>query len=68
MDEAQLWEQIEDQGEREPLITRGEARAAVALLQLLGERGGPGADVAAELAAALARRLPVGQDREPSSP
>ncbi|MDW6058042.1 hypothetical protein SAZ11_08060 [Streptomyces sp. FXJ1.4098] len=59
MDEARLWRLIEDQGEREPLITRSETRAAVQLLRRLGERGGEGADVAAELAGRLARRLPV---------
>ena len=53
MDEAQLWEQIEDQAERQPLITPGEARAAV---QLLRREGSPVAD---ELAVRLARRLPA---------
>ncbi|NUH35287.1 hypothetical protein HUF15_00635 [Streptomyces samsunensis] len=60
MDEVRLWAPIEESGEREPLITRGEARAAVALLQMLSVRGGPGADVATELATTLARRLSVG--------
>ncbi|MFF4479474.1 hypothetical protein ACFY1A_20980 [Streptomyces sp. NPDC001520] len=55
MDEALLWQQIEDQGEREPLITRGEARAVIQMLHLLTER----CDVAGELAERLARRLPA---------
>ncbi|MEE4598247.1 hypothetical protein V2J94_41500 [Streptomyces sp. DSM 41524] len=59
MDEARLWALIEEPGEREPLITRGEARAAVQLLQYLAEQSGPGADVAAELAGALAQRVPA---------
>ncbi|MEU5608428.1 hypothetical protein AB0H03_06670 [Streptomyces sparsogenes] len=58
-EEARLWALIEDQGEREPLITRGEMQAVVQLLRRLGEQGGEGADVAAELAARLARRLPT---------
>ncbi|MGW3570164.1 hypothetical protein ACWDSL_40935 [Streptomyces sp. NPDC000941] len=58
MDEAQLWQLIENQGEREPLITRGEAQAVVEMLQLLGEQG---TDVANELATRLARRLPADQ-------
>ncbi|NEW74992.1 hypothetical protein [Streptomyces rhizosphaericus] len=33
---------IEDQGERRPLLTLGEARAVVTLLQLLSEQGGEG--------------------------
>ncbi|MFI0776348.1 hypothetical protein [Streptomyces sp. NPDC021212] len=53
MDETQLWTLIGDQGEREPLITPGEARAAV---QLLRREGSPVAD---ELAVRLARRLPA---------
>lgn len=60
MDEAQLWQLIEDQGEREPLITRGEARAVVQLLQHVAGQRGELADVAAELAGNLARRLPAG--------
>ncbi|MER5973335.1 hypothetical protein ABT112_27020 [Streptomyces sp. NPDC002055] len=44
--------------ERLPLITLREARAAVELLQLLCAQGGEAADVAGDLAAALARRLP----------
>ncbi|WP_063647532.1 MULTISPECIES: hypothetical protein [Streptomyces] len=59
MDEAHLWTLIEDQDKREPLITRGETRAVVQLLRRLGEQGGEGADVAAELAARIARRLPI---------
>lgn len=55
---ARLWALVETPGEREPLITRGEARAAVELLRLYGEQG---ADVAAELADRIARRLPADQ-------
>ncbi|MFI7315167.1 hypothetical protein [Streptomyces hygroscopicus] len=55
MDEALLWQQIEDQSERQPLITPGEARAVVALLR---REGSPAAD---ELAARIARRLPAEQ-------
>lgn len=61
MDEARLWTLIEDQGEREPLITRGEAQAVVELLRQLGEQRGEGADVADELATRLAQRLPAAQ-------
>ncbi|MFD8866036.1 hypothetical protein ACFV1F_16955 [Streptomyces sp. NPDC059590] len=59
MDETHLWTLIEDQAEREPLITRGEARAAVQLLRQLGKQGGEGADAAGDLAARIARRLPA---------
>ncbi|MFF5668858.1 hypothetical protein ACFY8S_01760 [Streptomyces hygroscopicus] len=59
MDEAQLWQLIEDQGERVPLITRGEARAVVQLLQHLAEQRGELAVIAAEMAGGLARRLPA---------
>ncbi|MEU8723542.1 hypothetical protein [Streptomyces antimycoticus] len=53
MDEALLWQQIEDQGERQPLLTIGEARAVVQLLRR------EGSDIADELAVRLARRLPT---------
>ncbi|WP_445520989.1 hypothetical protein [Streptomyces sp. NEAU-174] len=53
MDQALLWQQIEDHGERQPLLTLGEARAVVALLR---REGSPAAD---ELAARLAQRLPA---------
>lgn len=56
MDEARLWALIEDQAERLPLLTLGEARAAV---QLLGEQRGELADVAAELAGSLRARFPA---------
>lgn len=59
MDEARLWAQIGDQGERLPLLTLGEARAVLQLLQQLAEQHGGGADAAAELVGALARRLPA---------
>ncbi|MEU9792907.1 methyltransferase domain-containing protein [Streptomyces sparsogenes] len=59
MDEARLWALIEDQGEREPLIACGEARAAVDLLQHLAQQYGEQGQVAAELAGRLARRLPA---------
>ncbi|MEU9116412.1 hypothetical protein AB0D04_32830 [Streptomyces sp. NPDC048483] len=44
--------------ERLPLLTRGEARAAVELLQLLASRSGEGAFAARHLAGNLTRRLP----------
>ncbi|MFI9235792.1 hypothetical protein [Streptomyces sp. NPDC053079] len=50
---------IDDQGERLPLSTLGEMRAVVALLQDAGAGDGVQADVAAELAARFARRLPA---------
>ncbi|WP_159073672.1 hypothetical protein [Streptomyces sp. RTd22] len=59
MDEAQMWTLIGDQGEREPLLTRGEARALLPLLQHLADQGDACADVADELAGRLARRLPA---------
>lgn len=59
MDEAHLWRLIEDQGEREPLITRSEGRAVVQLLQHLAGQPGELADIADELMTRLARRLPT---------
>ncbi|MEU1309484.1 hypothetical protein ABZ419_11395 [Streptomyces cinnamoneus] len=56
---ARLWVLIEDQGERLPLSTLGEMRAVVALLQDAGAGDGVKADVATELAARFARRLPA---------
>ncbi|MFI0768605.1 hypothetical protein ACH4TQ_27515 [Streptomyces sp. NPDC021218] len=53
MDETQLWRQIEDQGERQPLLTLGEAQAVVQLLRR------EGSDAADELATRLTRRLPT---------
>lgn len=53
-----LWALVEEKGERLPLLTLGEARATVELLQLLGREDGEGADVAYHLAGSLARRLP----------
>ncbi|MEU0808770.1 hypothetical protein [Streptomyces sp. NPDC005970] len=53
MDEARLWALIEDQAERQPLITPGEAQAIVQLLRR------EGSDAADELATRLARRLPT---------
>ncbi|MER7029332.1 hypothetical protein [Streptomyces sp. NPDC000404] len=47
-------------GERLPLLTEREARAAVQLLRHFAETGGSGAEAAGHLAAALARRLPSG--------
>lgn len=51
---------IEDQAEQQPLLTLGEARAAVQLLQRLAEQDGELADVAAELVTRIGRRLPTG--------
>ncbi|MGP3946909.1 hypothetical protein [Streptomyces sp. 6N106] len=51
MDEAHLWAMIEEQGERQRLVTPGEAQAAVVLLRR------EGIDAADELATRIARRL-----------
>lgn len=59
MDEARLWVMIEEPGEREPLVTRGEAQAMLPLLQHLAAQRGELADIADELATRLARRLPA---------
>ncbi|WP_438489531.1 hypothetical protein [Streptomyces sp. S186] len=45
--------------QRLPLLTLGEARAAVELLQLLATGDGEGAFAARHLAGNLARRLPA---------
>ncbi|MFI6771163.1 hypothetical protein [Streptomyces sp. NPDC050355] len=45
--------------ERLPLLTLGEARAAVELLQRLADGRGDGAFAARQLAGKLARRLPA---------
>lgn len=51
-----MWELLEAPGERQALLTMGEARAALGLLRRLAadDEAGP----AAELAGRLARRLP----------
>lgn len=67
MDEAQTWAMIEEPGKREPLITRGEARATVALLHLRYEQGGPGADAAVEPAAGLGCRPPPSRPPTPAA-
>ncbi|MEV5770109.1 hypothetical protein AB0L49_02395 [Streptomyces antimycoticus] len=54
-EDARLWALIEGQGEREPLITRGEAQAIVQLLRR------EGSDAADELAVRLAGRLPAAE-------
>ncbi|MEU1373002.1 hypothetical protein ABZ442_04970 [Streptomyces triculaminicus] len=60
MDEgSRLWALIDDQDDRLPLVTLGEARAVVALLQALAAGGGPDTGLADELAARFARRLPA---------
>lgn len=56
--EERLWALLEEGGDRIPLVTMGEARAAMLLLQLLGSGDGAGSDQAYQLASALARRLP----------
>ena len=58
MEDAHLVTLINDQGEREPLLSRSEARVVVELLLRPGEPGGQRAAIRAELAADLARRLP----------
>ncbi|MFI2078491.1 hypothetical protein [Streptomyces triculaminicus] len=60
MDEgARLRALIEDQADRQPLVTLGEARAVVALWQVLAAGGGAEAELADDLAGRLARRLPA---------
>lgn len=59
MDGTRLWALIETEGEYEPLLTRGEARAVLPLLQHLAEQSGELADIADELVTRLARRLPA---------
>ncbi|MFI2078541.1 hypothetical protein [Streptomyces triculaminicus] len=56
---ARLWALIEDQADRQPLVTLGEARAVVALLQVLAAGDSAEAELADELAGRLARRLPA---------
>lgn len=48
-----MWHLIEDQAERQPLLTLGEAQAVVQLLRR------EGSDAADELATRLTRRLPT---------
>ncbi|PNE34235.1 hypothetical protein AF335_06215 [Streptomyces eurocidicus] len=59
MDDIGLWALIEEPGGRLELATRGEGRAVVVLLRKLAEQGGPRAEVAADLAARIGRRLPA---------
>ncbi|MYU18232.1 hypothetical protein GTZ78_48030 [Streptomyces sp. SID8361] len=51
MDEVHLWAMVEEQGERQPLVTPSEAQAAVVLLRR------EGTDAADKLATRIARRL-----------
>lgn len=62
--EERLRALVEPQEERLPLLTLGEARAAVELLQLLSLGDGEGSEVAYELAGRLGRRLPAGAEQE----
>ncbi|MEC4016054.1 hypothetical protein [Streptomyces sp. H27-D2] len=57
--DARWWALVEGDGVRLPLLSHGEAQAAVELLQLHAAAGEQGADVAGHLACALARRLPA---------
>ncbi|MFI0779416.1 hypothetical protein [Streptomyces sp. NPDC021212] len=61
MDETQMWTLIQDEGECEPLFTRGEEHVVLRLPQHLAEQRGDLADVADELVTRLVRRLPAGQ-------
>ncbi|MZE76816.1 hypothetical protein GTY57_07220 [Streptomyces sp. SID5475] len=58
-DAAGLWVLAGEKEPRLPLLSLGEARAVVQLLELLGSCGGEESEVAYELAGALARRLPA---------
>lgn len=54
-----VWELLERPGDRVPLVTEGEARAAAELLRLLEEHEGAEVrEAATELRRRLARRLP----------
>lgn len=64
--ETHLLALVEDDTDRLPLLTLGEARAAVELLRILAAAGGDGAVVADHLAARLARRVPA-DEREPQA-
>ncbi|WP_459251068.1 hypothetical protein [Streptomyces youssoufiensis] len=57
MTDDEVWAALEQPGERQALLTAGEARAIVGLLRRLAadDEAGP----AAELAGRLARRLPA---------
>lgn len=59
MDVERLWRQLAQDGECRPLITLGEARAAVILLQQLEAQGGDAGDAAGDLVERIARRLPA---------
>lgn len=54
-----LWALVESREDRLPLLTLGEARAVVELLQILSCEDGEGSGVAYHLAGSLARRLPA---------
>lgn len=57
--DARLWALVESREHRLPLLTLGEARAVVELLQILSCGDGEGSEVAYQLAGSLARRLPA---------
>lgn len=57
--DTRLWALISEPGGRLPLLSRGEAQAALELLLLLAAEERDGALIARDLATALARRLPA---------
>ncbi|URN11334.1 hypothetical protein LUW77_03315 [Streptomyces radiopugnans] len=57
--EHRLWTLIDEPGERMPLLSANEARAAMELLRLLSLGDGVGSDVARQIASEIARRLPA---------
>ena len=57
--DERLWMQVEEEAERQPLLTLGEARAVVHLLELFSHSDREGAEVARHLSGMLARRLPA---------
>ena len=58
--DERLWMQVEAEAERQPLLTLGEARAVVHLLEVFSHSDGEGAELARHLSGMLARRLPAG--------
>ncbi|MEV8548350.1 hypothetical protein AB0L04_00645 [Streptomyces glaucescens] len=53
-----LWDLLEEGGERVPLLNVNEARAAMLMLQVLASGDGAGHEQALALAGRLSRRLP----------
>jgi hypothetical protein len=56
-EEERLWALVKSGNDRPPLLSRGEAEAAMALLRLLSFGDGEGAEVAYHLAEVLEHRL-----------